>query len=87
MRQQLSFLTALLFTALFLLQQAKAQNTAYGFQALQSNTTGYGNSAFGRSALYSNTSGFSNTASGFQALPSSALKVLFKRLAFENSFM
>ena len=43
-------------------------NTALGFQALYSNTTGYNNTASGVQSLYSNTTGYYNTASGVQAL-------------------
>src|SRR6184192_4393903 len=39
-------------------------NTADGFQALYSNTTGSANTAIGASALLSNTTGFGNTAIG-----------------------
>jgi hypothetical protein len=45
-----------------------ASNTAVGFQALFSNTTGNENTAVGLEALYSNTSGQMNTATGRQAL-------------------
>src|SRR5947207_1098075 len=43
-------------------------NTAEGFNALFSLTTGYNNTANGASALYCNTTGFCNTATGFSAL-------------------
>jgi hypothetical protein len=43
-------------------------NTASGFQALQSNTTGFNNAAFGGDALQFNTTGFNNIALGGQAL-------------------
>ncbi|MEO6961480.1 MAG: tail fiber domain-containing protein [Puia sp.] len=47
-------------------------NTGYGFQALQSNTTGSYNTAFGAQSLFINGSGGSigdsNTAVGYQAL-------------------
>ena len=43
-------------------------NTANGFQALLSNTTGFLNTANGAQALYSNTTGLANTANGLQAL-------------------
>ena len=45
-----------------------ASNTASGYQALYSNTTGYNNTASGLQALYSNTTGAANTASGPYAL-------------------
>jgi hypothetical protein len=45
-------------------------NTASGFGALYSNTTGAHNTASGFSALYSNTNGVGNTASGNGALHS-----------------
>ena len=44
------------------------QNTANGYQALYSNTTGYQNTANGLNALYSNTTGYYNTANGLNAL-------------------
>jgi uncharacterized coiled-coil protein SlyX len=43
-------------------------NTAIGFDALFSNTTGSFNTASGSQALFSNTSGLSNTAYGCQVL-------------------
>ena len=43
-------------------------NTANGFQALYSNTTGYYNTANGVYALQNNTNGYQNTANGFYAL-------------------
>jgi len=43
-------------------------NTASGYQALLSNTTGNNNTANGRDALLSNTTGGQNTASGVSAL-------------------
>ena len=43
-------------------------STAYGYQALHSNTTGYDNSAQGSGALFSNTTGNLNTAQGYGAL-------------------
>jgi trimeric autotransporter adhesin len=45
-----------------------ASNTAVGYQALDSNTTGSGNVANGLQALYSNTTGDNNTANGYRAL-------------------
>ena len=45
-------------------------NTANGYQALNSNTTGYYNTAIGYQALYSNTTGYSNTTSGYNVLAS-----------------
>src|SRR6266403_5177151 len=44
------------------------QNTAIGFDALQSNTSGNGNTAIGNEALLSNTTGSENTANGGGAL-------------------
>jgi hypothetical protein len=41
-------------------------NTATGFTALFSNTTGANNSATGYHALFSNTTGSDNTANGFR---------------------
>ncbi len=43
-------------------------NTGYGYQTLNSITTGTLNTANGYQALYSDTSGHSNTASGYRAL-------------------
>src|SRR5260370_4123568 len=43
-------------------------NTAEGYQALFSLTTGGGNTAIGSSTLHQNTTGSSNTANGYQAL-------------------
>jgi len=43
-------------------------NTAGGFDALYSNTSGSGNAANGDYALFSNTTGGYNTANGFQTL-------------------
>jgi uncharacterized coiled-coil protein SlyX len=43
-------------------------NTAIGFQALYSNTTGYENTAGGANALHNNTTGFANVANGDYAL-------------------
>ncbi len=43
-------------------------NTAYGYQALYSDTTGNNNAAFGATTLYSNTTGQSNFAMGSAAL-------------------
>jgi hypothetical protein len=44
------------------------QNTAEGFRALESLTTGFANTASGFNALTSNTTGSNNTADGLQAL-------------------
>ena len=49
---------------------AIASNTANGYRALYSNTTGYENTANGYGALYYNTTGYFNTANGFYALGS-----------------
>ena len=46
-------------------------NTANGYQALNSNTTGVNNTANSFQALRSNTTGNNNTANGYQALNSS----------------
>jgi len=43
-------------------------NTAAGYLALGSNTTGVSNTANGYASLYNNTTGYSNTANGVQAL-------------------
>jgi len=52
----------------FAVLNVNAQNTAYGTNALISNTTGTSNSAFGISALRLNTTGSLNTAIGESAL-------------------
>jgi hypothetical protein len=44
------------------------ENTASGYQALHSNTSGFHNTASGFRALYWNTSGYFNTGSGYNAL-------------------
>jgi hypothetical protein len=44
------------------------ENTAVGFRALRSNTSGASNTAIGYQALQNNTMGFGNTANGVQAL-------------------
>jgi hypothetical protein len=43
-------------------------DTASGYEALLSNTTGYGNTAVGYRTMLSNTGGFNNTAVGVSAL-------------------
>jgi hypothetical protein len=43
-------------------------NTAFGYQSLANNTTGYNNTASGYQALLSNTTGSNNTANGSVAL-------------------
>lgn len=45
----------------------RPDNTALGYQALLSNTTGSSNTAIGRDALQSNTTGFNSIAVGWQA--------------------
>jgi hypothetical protein len=47
---------------------AISSNTAIGYSALYSNTTGYRNTAIGHAALYSNTTGYRNTANGYHTL-------------------
>lgn len=54
--------------ALFSLTPNGAANTAIGFHALYSNTTGDSNTAIGADALVNNQTGRSNTATGFHAL-------------------
>jgi hypothetical protein len=54
--------------ALFSLTPSGAANTAIGFHALYSNTTGDSNTAAGADALVNNRTGRSNTATGFHAL-------------------
>jgi hypothetical protein len=53
-------------------------NSAFGFDALFSNTTGFSNTASGYQALLSNTTGYNNTASGVDAL-------LFNTTGVENT--
>jgi len=43
------------------------QNTAFGYEALESNTTGNYNTASGYGALYKYTTGSNNIAMGYQA--------------------
>ncbi len=50
------------------LQMLGYWNTAIGYTALYSNTTGFDNTAVGAAALYSNTIGLFNTAMGYSAL-------------------
>jgi len=74
------FLIALVLTCFALLPVARAQdgavgpfpngNTAEGFMALHSLTTGVNNTAMGVNALFSDTDGFGNTAVGAFALES-----------------
>jgi hypothetical protein len=45
-----------------------SDNTATGFNALRSNTSGFGNTANGQNALFSNTTGVFNTANSETAL-------------------
>jgi hypothetical protein len=45
-------------------------NSAFGYRALQTNTTGLYNTAIGYDALYANTTGAINTALGYRALTS-----------------
>ena len=60
-------------------------NTASGYAALYSNTTGSSNIANGYRALYSNTTGSNNTASGLQALYSNTTGSGNFGAAFRNS--
>jgi hypothetical protein len=62
--------TAVGNSALPLAQGAAANNTAMGYQALGSNTTGSNNTALGMQALWPNQTGSGNTAVGIQALSS-----------------
>jgi hypothetical protein len=59
--------------ALFSLTRNAAANTAIGFHALYSNTTGDSNTAAGADALANNQTGRSNTATGFHALNENTL--------------
>src|SRR4051794_33617257 len=54
--------------ALFSLQAGAPSNTAVGYRALYSDTSGYSNTAVGSGALQDNTGGLSNTAVGVLAL-------------------
>jgi len=49
-------------------KNSAADNTASGYSALYSNSTGTSNSAIGFESLYANSTGNQNTASGFRAL-------------------
>ena len=49
-------------------QGNNSENTAFGFKALFSNSTGLNNSAFGFKALYFNTTGYENSANGSNTL-------------------
>jgi hypothetical protein len=66
--KKLAFFVALAIFGLGPSPAAWAQNTAYGTNALISNTTGTDNSAFGANALQQNNSGSGNTAVGLDAL-------------------
>jgi hypothetical protein len=67
--KKLAFFVALAIFSLGPSPAAWAQsNTAYGTNALISNTTGTDNSAFGVNALQQNMTGYSNTAIGWDAL-------------------
>ena len=61
--------------ALFSNTPSGAANTAIGFHALYSNTTGDSNTATGADALVHNESGRSNTAIGFHALNENTLGI------------
>ncbi len=52
----------------FTLTGTDGGNSAFGYEALHSDTSGYSNSAFGIWALYSNTTGNDNSAFGPEAL-------------------
>lgn len=43
-------------------------NSAFGYSALNANTTGYGNTAIGYNSLQANSTGFDNTAIGYNSL-------------------
>jgi hypothetical protein len=49
-------------------KNSASDNTASGYSALYSNSTGTSNSAIGFESLYANSTGNQNTASGFRAL-------------------
>lgn len=67
--------TAVGANALF--NNSATDNTASGYSALYSNSTGTSNSAIGFESLYANSTGNQNTASGFRAL--------FRNTADDNS--
>jgi hypothetical protein len=60
-----------------LAKNSAADNTASGYSALYSNSTGTSNSAIGFESLYANSTGNQNSASGFRAL--------FRNTADDNS--
>jgi len=60
--------TALGNGALASANSGTGRNSAFGYVALGSNTTGYYSNAFGMYALYFNTTGFSNDAVGYSSL-------------------
>jgi len=61
-------------------------NTAIGYQALYSNTTGNSNTAIGFNSLYSNTTGNSNTAIGFNSLYSNTTGVNNIAIGFSSLY-
>jgi len=67
-RVHLIWLAALATLSLGTPSAARAQNTAYGTNALSSNTTGNNDGAFGFDALHHNTTGSENSAFGISAL-------------------
>jgi hypothetical protein len=63
--------TAIGYNAMFnfrLNNYSKSHNTAVGYEALYSNTSGISGCAFGHRALYANTTGIANSAFGSTAL-------------------
>ncbi len=59
------------------------ENSAFGYDALYSNTDGDDNSAFGSYALYSNTTGYYNSAFGSEALYSNTTGYYNSAFGFE----
>ena len=64
-----------------------ANNTAVGYQALLSNTTGYQNTAIGMRALHLNTSGFNNTSNGAYSLFSNTVGILNTAAGYQSLYL
>jgi hypothetical protein len=61
-------------------------NSAFGLNALYSNTTGTDNTAQGLNALFSNTTGYNNTAQGLSALYSNTTGTYNTAQGFQSLF-